>query len=142
MRIWVLAAIGALLVGGLPTAAILLAGDDTSASTHHFERTAHGQPWPHGQGPGHRKQKPGKAWKPGNPGQPFPGGGPGRQRLRLWQSLTPQQRATKVAQLARRHAAALDKWAACLQRRHNLRSCPRPEPPKVTKRLSRLPQQG
>jgi hypothetical protein len=126
MKIWVLAAIGALLIGGLPTAAILLASDDTSSTRadpgHHARAFARD----HGKGP-HAGMRRGHGLGPLRGG---PGGAHLRQQLKRqlqqWQQLTPDQRSKKLADLARRRATALDTWAKCLNSAKDPRSCPVP----------------
>jgi Spy/CpxP family protein refolding chaperone len=126
VKTWVLVLVGALLVAAVPTAAILLTHDDTSSTRD--DHAQHARPFGpgHGMGRGHGTGR-GHAFGP-------MGGGPGgqhlrqqlRRQLRQWQQLTPEQRAKKLAALARRRATALDTWAKCLNSAKDPRSCPAP----------------
>jgi hypothetical protein len=57
-----------------------------------------------------------------------------QQWLQQWKSLTPAQKAQKMAGLARQRAAALQAWADCLAKSKTPASCPRPVPPGLAKR--------
>jgi hypothetical protein len=145
VRIWVAVVAAALLVGAVPTAAILLASHDSSSAAQH---AGHRPPWAgHGVAKGHDRGRSGPA-----PG--WHGRGPGswhqhghrqwhRQWHREWLQLTPEQRAKRMATLARRHAKQLEKWADCVDRTDDPASCPRPVPPGLAKKgLSPRPRQG
>ena len=118
LKTWLVAAIAVavLLVAGLPALAVALASDDgPSDRAGHAEqhgkvekRDRDGGPtWAHGQG---RANGPGSAWR----------------------SLTPTQKAKKMAELSREHADAMQKWADCVTAGKD--DCVRPVPPGLAKR--------
>jgi len=116
----VLVVVGALLVGAVPTAAILLTSDDRSSTRS--DHASHARAFPHERGHGH-----GHAFGalPRGPQQQHLRQQLRRQ-LRQWQQLTPEQRAKRLATLAQRRATALDTWAKCLNSAKDPRSCPPP----------------
>ena len=154
-----LAAVGALLIGGLPTAAILLASDETSSDS-----SAHAKAWHHGNGQGHGhayghdkangKDKHGKQkgnprhgrgappWALGPGQRQGPGAGQLRRWQQQWQGLTPEQRAKKMAALAKQHADQMQSWATCVATSNTPAKCKRPLPPGLAKRVSPPPPQG
>ena len=132
MKAWILVVVGALLIAAVPTTALLLASHEstqTSASPVSPGR-GHGHAFGHVQGPGRRN-----GIGPGRGTGPFvPPGFAMRPKLRQhfmrqWQGLTPEQRAKKLAAVARQRAGALQAWADCLAKSKTPAACRPPVPP-------------
>ena len=137
MRTWILVVVGALLIAAVPTTALLLAAHhstETSASRV-SPGHGHGHAFGHGHGLGRLN-----GFGPGRGAGPFGAPGSGmRPRLRQhftqqWQDLTPEQRAKKLAALARQRAGALQAWADCLTKSKTPSSCRPPVPPGLAQR--------
>ena len=145
MKTWIVAAVaaGVLVIAGLPALAVTLASNDSASGVDRTERA--------GQHPGKHKHADKRADKradkargkgardrsgrrgDGQGPPPWahrhgPKAGPGAE----WRKLTAQQRAEKMAELAKEHAQAMQKWADCLAAGKT--DCVRPLPPGLAKR--------
>jgi hypothetical protein len=132
LKTWMVAAIAVavLLVAGLPALAVTLAsrdGDDSSQDHRPGDGHGLGKGQGNGQGHGlgkHLDKKDRKALKGWMEEQRGPGS--------AWKSLTPAQKAKKMAELSREHADAMKKWADCVAAGQD--ECERPLPPGLAKR--------
>ena len=123
MKTWVIAvlAVGVMVLAALPALAVSLASNDDSDRdrvSHSQDRDQH-----RADAPGQKRDKAAKghkAWKRAH--------GPGA----AWRALTPAQRAKKMAELSRRHADGMEKWADCVAAGKD--DCVRPLPPGLAKK--------
>ena len=115
MKTWVIAvvAVGVMALAALPALAVSLASNDDTGR----ERVSHSQPKRDKSAKGHQ------GWQRQQRAQ-----GP----RSAWRTLTPAQRARKMAELSQRHADAMQKWADCVAAGKD--DCVRPLPRGLAKR--------
>ena len=143
MRTWILAAVAALVLAGVPAAAVVLTSGDSRAErttgSHQDDGPPHGNAWGH-----HRADKPGskddtqaerraeRAERKAERRQ---------ERLERRQergSRVDADRAGEMAELAQEHADGMKAWAACVKEAGDdpakRAACVKPLPPGLAKK--------
>lgn len=114
-------------IAGLPA----LASSDSSDDSGHGRQHVDGAPEPPGRSKSHPGHKTGHGPPPWAHGH---GAGRGGPHADGWKELTPEQRATLMAELARRHTDAMKEWGRCVAAERD--DCVRPVPPGLAKRTA------
>ena len=115
-------------IAGLPALASSVSSDDSGPGRQqHVDSPSE----PPGQTKSHPGPKTGHGPPPWARGHGARGGKPHADG---WKELAPDQRATMMAELVRRHADGMQEWRSCVAAKRD--DCARPVPPGLAKRAA------